>query len=130
MHSTLRFCIGRFGLRHTPSATYKGRPVCGWWRDDEWDDWQGGGIDGLNGPPGRVSLWLLAVGVANHFTLTSLTLDSPASGRVQLTGACMHGTRRKFLSIGACSHVTDVAGLQFRVFWGHSSDAWNASINR
>ncbi|QDT58505.1 hypothetical protein SV7mr_09980 [Stieleria bergensis] len=29
----------------------------------------------------------IAVGVANHFTLTSLRLDSPASGRVQSTSA-------------------------------------------
>ena len=56
-----------------------------WWRAGECANLQGGEIDCLNGRPGRVSLWLLAVGVANHFTLTSLTLDSPASGRVQST---------------------------------------------
>ncbi|OUT62571.1 MAG: hypothetical protein CBB71_01715 [Rhodopirellula sp. TMED11] len=56
-----------------------------WWRAVEFAELQGGGIGGFNRRPGRVSLQRPAVGVANHFTLTSLTLDSPASGRVQST---------------------------------------------
>ena len=61
------------------------------WRAGECAELQGGDIGCFNGRPGRVSLWRLAVGVANHFTLTSLTLDSPASGRVQFIGACKQG---------------------------------------
>ena len=46
-----------------------------WWHVDECADLQGEGTDCLNGRPGRVLLRL--VGVANHFTLTSLRLNSP-----------------------------------------------------
>ncbi|QDT62072.1 hypothetical protein SV7mr_46190 [Stieleria bergensis] len=64
----------------TPSRLREVRPVCDWWRPDDHASLQGDGNDCFKGRPGRVLLWLLTVGVADRFILTSLTLDSPASG--------------------------------------------------
>ena len=71
VNSTLPLAGGSAGLR--------------WWRAAERANLQGGVLDCFNGRPGRVPLWLFAVGAANHFTLTSLRLDSPASERVHST---------------------------------------------
>ena len=52
------------------SASTERLPLAGasaglqWWRADDGAELQGGGIDDPNGRPGRVPLWLLAVGVA------------------------------------------------------------------
>ena len=64
----------------TPSRLREVRPVCDWWRPDDHASLQGDGSHCFKGRPVRVLLWLLAVSVADRFTLTLLTLDSPASG--------------------------------------------------
>ncbi|QDT58361.1 hypothetical protein SV7mr_08510 [Stieleria bergensis] len=80
--------------------------VCGgglrWWRADGCEDLQVGGFACLKAGRGGFRCGWLAVGVANHFTLTSLRLDSPASGRVQSTNspisntACLNAGRGGF----------------------------------